>query len=66
MRYNSLCELMIYTLKRGDIPSLSAWIKKSRSVERDFLSFVSEKELVKKPRFSSFFLKYRFDFTDYT
>ena len=38
MRYNSLCELMIYTLKRGDIPSLSAWIKKSRSVERDFLA----------------------------
>lgn len=37
MRYNSLCELMIYTLKRGDIPNLSAWIKKSRSEERDFL-----------------------------
>ena len=27
MRYNSLYDLMIYTLKRGDIPSLSAWIK---------------------------------------
>ena len=38
MRYNSLYDLMIYTLKRGDIPSLSAWIKKSRSEERDFLS----------------------------
>ena len=30
-------ELMIYTLTRDDIPSLSAWIKKSRSEERDFL-----------------------------
>ena len=29
---------MIYTLTRDDIPSLSAWIKKSRSAERDFLA----------------------------
>ena len=46
MRCNSLCELMIYTLKRGDIPSLSAWIKKSRSEERDFLELLSRVELV--------------------
>ena len=28
--------LMIFTLKRDDIPSLSAWIKNSRSFEREF------------------------------
>jgi len=27
---------MIYTLTRDDIPSLSAWIKNSRSEEREF------------------------------
>ena len=38
MIYAELCSAMIYTLKRDDIPSLSAWIKKSRSEERDFLA----------------------------
>ena len=33
---------------------------------RTVMSFVSEKELGENRGFSSFFLKYRFDFTDYT
>ena len=48
MRYKcDLSHLMIYTLLRDDIPSLSAWIKKTLVfLNESFLSFVSEKELV--------------------
>ena len=35
--------LMIYTLTRDDIPSPSAWIKNSRSEEREFFVFSSIK-----------------------
>ena len=41
MRYNDSNAIV------DDMPLLSQWIKKSRSEERDFLSFVSEKELGK-------------------
>ncbi len=38
MIYKSQSDLVIYTLTRDDMPSQSAWIKKSRSEERDFLA----------------------------
>ena len=34
--------LMIYTLKRDDIPLLSQWIKNSRSEEREFFEANSQ------------------------
>ncbi len=47
MIYNLLCRLMIYTLKRDDIPSPSAWIKK---IDKQCLSIFLAAGLGFEPR----------------